>query len=421
MYPADVRLSPDGRWLSYGVPQRTGMFAGQTLYLSHRPFLETRQAIAEGDSTPRWRSDGRELFYLSQDCSIVGGAIENENLTGAPAAHVLFRSPVPAPSGVIGQAYDVAPDGERFVLKRQAGSSPIQVSSAWSDLRLEAQGVTMRRASVLFVILAISLVAMACGHSSPVQPSTSTATPAPGSPRKSLEGRVSNTASQGVPGAVVAIVDGPGAGQSVTANESGVFKFAGEFPVGVTEVLRTTKAGYFDVTVTALPVAQGTISISVLMKSTDPAANLSGRYIATFTAAADCSAKLPEDATSRSYEVSIVPGGTPEQFSGMLFVSPAKSMPFNGAIAGSSVAFWFGGDEFNVPGVLDDLGSGYFYAAGEASTTVSGERIAGTLTGTLAYCPREMTVVLPNGQFNCPAAVVQTCSSSRHQILLSPR
>ena len=44
--------------------------------VSRRPFLETRRAIASGASTPRWRGDGRELFYLSQDSSVIALPVE---------------------------------------------------------------------------------------------------------------------------------------------------------------------------------------------------------------------------------------------------------------------------------------------------------------------------------------------------------
>ncbi len=134
MYPADVRLSPDGRWLSYAVPEGRGLSWGQTLYVSRRPFLETRRAIAEGASTPRWRGDGRELFYLSQDSSIVAVPVENQETPSASAStgDVLFRAPVPEPTGVVGQAYDVAPDGKRFLLKRQVSSSSIEVVVNWA-------------------------------------------------------------------------------------------------------------------------------------------------------------------------------------------------------------------------------------------------------------------------------------------------
>jgi hypothetical protein len=132
MYPADARLSPDGHWLSYAVPERTPTTSGQTVYVSRRPFLETRRAITDAGSTPRWRGDGRELFYLSQNSSLIAVPVESQETPSASAGRVLFRTAALGPTGVVGQAYDVARDGERFLLKRQAGSSPIQVVVNWA-------------------------------------------------------------------------------------------------------------------------------------------------------------------------------------------------------------------------------------------------------------------------------------------------
>jgi DNA-binding winged helix-turn-helix (wHTH) protein/Tol biopolymer transport system component len=132
MYPADARLSPDGHWLSYAVPERAETTTAQTVYVSRRPFLETRRAISGAGSTPRWRGDGRELFYLSQDSSLIAIPVENQETPSASAGRVLFRTAALGPTGVVGQAYEVAPDGERFLLNRRAGSSPIQVVVNWA-------------------------------------------------------------------------------------------------------------------------------------------------------------------------------------------------------------------------------------------------------------------------------------------------
>ncbi|HEU5258350.1 MAG TPA: winged helix-turn-helix domain-containing protein [Vicinamibacterales bacterium] len=132
MYPADARLSLDGHWLSYAVPERTEMPSAQTVYVSRRPFLETRRAIAHAASAPRWRSDGRELFYVSQDSSLIAVSIDDQATPTASPGRVLFRSATLGLSGIVGQAYDVAPDGDRFLLKLQAGSSPIHAVVNWS-------------------------------------------------------------------------------------------------------------------------------------------------------------------------------------------------------------------------------------------------------------------------------------------------
>jgi eukaryotic-like serine/threonine-protein kinase len=131
-YPVDARLSPDGHWLSYTAPERTDTASAQTVYVSRRPFLETRRAIAHAASTPRWRGDGRELFYVSQDSSLMAVSVDDQATASASGARVLFRTAAPGLSGIAGQPYDVAPDGERFLLKLQAGSSPIRVAVNWA-------------------------------------------------------------------------------------------------------------------------------------------------------------------------------------------------------------------------------------------------------------------------------------------------
>ena len=80
---------------------------------------------------PRWRADGRELFYLSKDSSIVAVTIDSQQRLGDSAGRVLFRALALAPTGISGNVYDVTPDGQRFLLKREVGSSPINVVLNW--------------------------------------------------------------------------------------------------------------------------------------------------------------------------------------------------------------------------------------------------------------------------------------------------
>jgi eukaryotic-like serine/threonine-protein kinase len=135
-YPSDARLSPDERWLAYGMPQTTGNVWEQALYVSGTPFRENRREIAQAASMPRWRADGHELFYLSKDSSIVAIAIDPQRTPSDSAGHVLFRASRLAPTGISGDVYDVTPDGQRFLVKREVGSSPIHVVLNW-DARLD--------------------------------------------------------------------------------------------------------------------------------------------------------------------------------------------------------------------------------------------------------------------------------------------
>jgi hypothetical protein len=114
------------------VPERTETTSAQTVYVSRWPFLEARRAIAHDASTPRWRGDGRELFYVSQDSSLSAVSIDDQATASASAGRVLFRTATLGLSGIVGQAYDAAPGGDRFLLKLQAGSSPIHTVVNWA-------------------------------------------------------------------------------------------------------------------------------------------------------------------------------------------------------------------------------------------------------------------------------------------------
>lgn len=130
-YPSDARLSPDERWLAYGMPERAGHVSEQALYVSDPRFREDRRLLAAAGSVPRWRADGQELFYLSQGSSIVAIPIDPGRTPTDSAGRVLFRASDLAPTGLRGEVYDVTPDGQRFLLKREVGSSPIHVVLSW--------------------------------------------------------------------------------------------------------------------------------------------------------------------------------------------------------------------------------------------------------------------------------------------------
>jgi eukaryotic-like serine/threonine-protein kinase len=132
-YPSDARLSPDERWLAYGMPRTTGNTWEQALYVSGVPFREDRREIAEAASMPRWRADGHELFYLSKESSIVAISIDPQRTPSDSGGRVLFRaSRVASWTGISGAVYDVTPDGQHFLLKQEVGSSPIHVVLNWN-------------------------------------------------------------------------------------------------------------------------------------------------------------------------------------------------------------------------------------------------------------------------------------------------
>ena len=129
-YPGHAQLSPDERWLAYGRPEASGDVSSQAVYVSALPLGEGR-AVAEAASSPRWRADGRELFYLAKDSTVVAMPVDPRRTPSESPGDILFRASGLAPTGVSGQVYDVTPDGQRFLLKREVGPSTIHVVLNW--------------------------------------------------------------------------------------------------------------------------------------------------------------------------------------------------------------------------------------------------------------------------------------------------
>jgi eukaryotic-like serine/threonine-protein kinase len=127
-------FSPDGRWLAYASDE-SGVFE---VYVQAFPDSQAKQLVSRGGGAePRWRADGRELFYVSPDRRMmavpttIGAAFE----AGTPAT--LFEMNVRGLAFTSGARYDVTPDGQRFVVQELTGRdspSALTVVVNWSAL-----------------------------------------------------------------------------------------------------------------------------------------------------------------------------------------------------------------------------------------------------------------------------------------------
>ena len=107
----DARLSPTGRFLAMEVRDGDELqTVVQDLEQSDRSWV----VAPEGGGMPRWRADGRELYFVRGDelfaVAVTPGA-------AAPLAEpqLLFRRSSLG-GGARSPGYDVSPDGSRFVL-----------------------------------------------------------------------------------------------------------------------------------------------------------------------------------------------------------------------------------------------------------------------------------------------------------------
>jgi hypothetical protein len=102
------------------------------VYLRRLSLASDRRVVADDASSPRWRADGRELFYLAKDSSVVAVPLDSADAPDDASRNVLFRTTGLARTGLSGQLYDAAPDGRGFVVKREVDSSPIHVRVNWT-------------------------------------------------------------------------------------------------------------------------------------------------------------------------------------------------------------------------------------------------------------------------------------------------
>src|SRR5262249_12944658 len=111
-----AQLSPDARWVAY-CSDESGQYE---VYV--RPFSSSKgrwQVSAAGGYEPRWRKDGKEIFYLGADRKLMAVPVQASGATfQAGAATALFEAPV---RGFLqgwqnSNRYDVTPDGQRFLV-----------------------------------------------------------------------------------------------------------------------------------------------------------------------------------------------------------------------------------------------------------------------------------------------------------------
>jgi dipeptidyl aminopeptidase/acylaminoacyl peptidase len=123
---SQARFSPDSRWIAY-MSDESGK---KEVYV--RPFPAAsggKWMVSKGGGTqPRWRRDGKELFYISADSKLM--AVEVATASGtfqAGIPKVLFGAPIWGGGAALNVTrYDVTADGKKFLIN----SLPMETTSA---------------------------------------------------------------------------------------------------------------------------------------------------------------------------------------------------------------------------------------------------------------------------------------------------
>ncbi len=109
-----AQISPDGRFVAY-MSDESGSYQ---IYV--RPFPDGPgkwQVSVDGGVQPRWRSDGKELYYVGGEDALMAVSVSTGSTFTRGQPQQLFESPdlFLGNLALQGAQYDVSSDGERFV------------------------------------------------------------------------------------------------------------------------------------------------------------------------------------------------------------------------------------------------------------------------------------------------------------------
>jgi Tol biopolymer transport system component len=126
-----ARFSPDGRWIAYS----TNESGSAQIVVRHYPDVRQGQwqATTRGGYDPRWRGDGRELYYLSPDGDVMAVEVQSGDAFETGAPRKLFSTGINVTSydQQPENFYNVSADGERFLINEPVpGQSASGASSA---------------------------------------------------------------------------------------------------------------------------------------------------------------------------------------------------------------------------------------------------------------------------------------------------
>jgi hypothetical protein len=131
----DGQFSPDGKWVAYQSDE-----AGQPeIYLQPFPGPGPKVRVSiKGGTQVRWRSNGKEIFYIAPDQRLMAVGIDlaaGTAAVGTPGP--LFKTRLAPIRSISRQQYVVAPDGQQFLMSstEESQASPIILILNWKGAR----------------------------------------------------------------------------------------------------------------------------------------------------------------------------------------------------------------------------------------------------------------------------------------------
>jgi hypothetical protein len=126
-----ARISPDSRWIAYASDE-----SGQwEVYVQSFPSPGAKQTVSVGGGAqPRWRQDGKALYYLAPNGSLMSVAVGAGEGLDVARPVPLFKAPISSDIIAFRNQYAVTRDGQRFLIDTAAERAPINVVVNWTAL-----------------------------------------------------------------------------------------------------------------------------------------------------------------------------------------------------------------------------------------------------------------------------------------------
>ncbi len=110
------QISPDGKWVAYASDD----LGNWEIYVTSFPGAAGKWQVSRGGGTePRWRGDGKEVYYISPSGMLMAVPVNGESIfvtaTPVPLFQIHGRASI---SSTDVFTYDVAKDGKRFLVNR---------------------------------------------------------------------------------------------------------------------------------------------------------------------------------------------------------------------------------------------------------------------------------------------------------------
>jgi hypothetical protein len=125
---SQAKISPDGKYLTFSSAES----GRPNVYVQAMPPNTGKWQISvNGGVQPRWRRDGKELFFLSEDHKMMAVDINLGSTFTAGIPHELFPA---SAFSLLASRYDVSADGQRFLIyspDSSTGNAPITVVMNW--------------------------------------------------------------------------------------------------------------------------------------------------------------------------------------------------------------------------------------------------------------------------------------------------